>query len=69
MAISRFQPGITVDEHRFEFRQPGFGHDGQRPVAQMAVVALVEDEHGLGPPGLALDGLCCVAANERAASR
>lgn len=43
MSVSRFQRLVVVDEHAFERGHARLGQYGQRKVAQMAVVALVEN--------------------------
>src|SRR5690606_36339179 len=52
-AVARFQAGIVVDEDAFELRGAGRGQYLQRQVAQLAVVALEQQESAGHPPRIA----------------
>lgn len=54
--VAGFQIRVVIDEHTVELRRANLRQQGQSQIAQMAVVALVEDEGQDGGSATVCDG-------------
>ncbi len=49
MTVQRFERIVVVDEHALEVRKTGIGQHRQREIAEMTVVALIQNiRHRMG---------------------
>ena len=46
VSVASLERGVPVDEHALEVRHTGRGEHVERQIAQMAIVALVQDQGG-----------------------